>query len=58
MDREDWWATVHGVSERVRHDLGTKQNNNNMISTNILHILLLYQKQEDSRSHSDYTAYK
>ena len=23
MDREDWWATVYGVS-RVRHDLATK----------------------------------
>ena len=25
MEREAWWATVHGVSRRVRHDLGTKQ---------------------------------
>ena len=23
MDRETWWATVHGVT--VRHDLATKQ---------------------------------
>ena len=23
MDREAWWATVHGVT-RVRHDLATK----------------------------------
>ena len=23
MDKEDWWATVHGVT-RVRHDLVTK----------------------------------
>ena len=25
MDREVWWATVHGVTKRVRHDLGAKQ---------------------------------
>ena len=24
-DREAWWATVHGVKKRVRHDLVTKQ---------------------------------
>ena len=30
-DREAWWATVHGVKKRVRHDLVTKiatENNN------------------------------
>ena len=25
MNRGNWWATVHGVSERVRHNLVTKQ---------------------------------
>ena len=25
MDREAWWATIHGVT-RVRHDLVTKQS--------------------------------
>ena len=25
MDREAWWATVHGVPKRVRQDLLTKQ---------------------------------
>ena len=25
MDREVWWAIGHGVAERVRHDLATKQ---------------------------------
>ena len=25
MDRGDWWATVHGVAKRVRHNLVTKQ---------------------------------
>ena len=25
MDREAWWATVHGVPKRVRQDLATKQ---------------------------------
>jgi len=25
MDRGAWWATVHGVTERVEHDLVTKQ---------------------------------
>ena len=25
MDRRAWWATVHGFSKRVRHDLATKQ---------------------------------
>ena len=24
MDKGDWQATVHGVSKRVRYDLGTK----------------------------------
>ena len=28
MDREDWQATVYGVSKRVRRDLGTKPTNN------------------------------
>ena len=25
MDREAWWATVHGGSKRVGYDLMTKQ---------------------------------
>ena len=25
MDRGAWWATVHGVTTRVGHDLATKQ---------------------------------
>ena len=25
MDRGVWWAAVHGVTKRVRHDLATKQ---------------------------------
>ena len=25
MDRGVWWATVHGVTKSVRHDLATKQ---------------------------------
>ena len=25
MDRGAWWATVHGATKRVRHDLATKQ---------------------------------
>ena len=25
IDRGAWWATVHGVTKRVRHDLTTKQ---------------------------------
>ena len=25
MDRGAWWATVHGVVKRVRHNLATKQ---------------------------------
>ena len=25
MDREVWWATVHGGHKRVKHDLVTKQ---------------------------------
>ena len=25
MDKEAWWAAVHVVTERVRHDLVTKQ---------------------------------
>ena len=25
MDRGAWWATVHGIAERVGHDLATKQ---------------------------------
>ena len=25
MDRGAWWTTVHGGHKRVRHDLGTKQ---------------------------------
>ena len=24
MDRGAWWATVHGVSKKVRHDLANK----------------------------------
>ena len=24
MDRGAWWATVHGVTKRVRYDLGAK----------------------------------
>ena len=28
MDRGTWWATVHGV-EKVRHDLATKQQQQN-----------------------------
>ena len=24
MDRGAWWAIVHGVTKRVRYDLGTK----------------------------------
>ena len=27
MDREAWWATVHGVT-RVKHDLETNQQQN------------------------------
>ena len=27
MDREAWWATVHGIA-RVRHDLATKPSQN------------------------------
>ena len=25
MDRGTWWATVHGVTKRVRHSCATKQ---------------------------------
>ena len=25
MNRGAWWATVHGVTKRVRHNLATKQ---------------------------------
>ena len=25
MDRGAWWATIHGVTKRVRHDSATKQ---------------------------------
>ena len=25
MNRGPWWATVHGVTKRVRHNLATKQ---------------------------------
>ena len=25
MDREAWWAAVHVIAEKVRHDLATKQ---------------------------------
>ena len=28
MDREAWWATIHGVADRVRHDLATNNDNN------------------------------
>ena len=26
MHRGAWWSTVHGVTKRVRHNLGTKQD--------------------------------
>ena len=26
MDRGAWWATVHGVTKRVGHDLGPNNN--------------------------------
>ena len=29
MDRGSWWATVHRSQERVRHDLVTKQQQDN-----------------------------
>ena len=35
MDRETWWATVHGVAKTVRQDLATEQqqhNNNDTIN--------------------------
>ena len=35
MDREAWWATVHGHCKRARHNLVTKQQqigNNHLIS--------------------------
>ena len=28
MDRGVWWATVHGVAERVGHDFMTEQQQN------------------------------
>ena len=34
MDKGDWQATVHGVSKRVRYDLGTKPTNNTNKSRN------------------------
>ena len=40
MAREAWWATVHWVA-RVRHDLVTKQTNNNDVE----HLFMsLYEK--------------
>ena len=37
MDREAWWAAVHVVAKKVRHDLATKQgscfNNVVLVST-------------------------
>ena len=29
MDRVAWWATVHEVTKRVRHDLVTKEKQQN-----------------------------
>ena len=40
MDREAWWATVHGVRERVRQDLGTKQQQQKPVKWMLFPIVL------------------
>ena len=35
MDRETWWAIVHGIS-RVRHNLATKQSPPLLTAINLL----------------------
>ena len=37
MGRGAWWATVHGVTKRIRHDLATKTTTTYMrIFTDVL----------------------
>ena len=38
LDRGAWWATVHGVAKRVRHDLVTKQQKQMIISETPQHL--------------------
>ena len=42
MDREAWWATVHGGHKRVKHDLVTKQQQqfHRLVSGRIIPVIL------------------
>ena len=41
VDKEAWWAAVHVVTERVRHDLVTKQQQQRKINV-FEHTVLVY----------------
>ena len=50
LDRGAWWAAVHGVAKRIKHDLVTKQQQRGIV-LNLLRLFHLFLQSIHEKGH-------